>query len=44
MVALPNIYSFLDWWKEIQDIDAIFQEDIWNLMEKDLHDISRGVT
>lgn len=50
MVALPNIYSsdikaLLDWWKEIKDIESVYQEDIWNLMErleKDLHDIQRG--
>lgn len=50
MVALPNIYSsdikaLLDWWKEVKDIESVYQENIWNLMErleKDLHDIQRG--
>lgn len=50
MVALPNIYSsdikaLLDWWKEVKNIESVYQEDIWNLMErldKDLHDLVTG--
>lgn len=50
MVALGNVYTsdikaLLDWWKEIKDIEYVYQEDIWNLMErleKDLHEIRAG--
>ena len=50
MIVLPNIYTsdikaLLDWWREIKDIEAVYQEDIWNMMkrfERDLNDISVG--
>lgn len=50
MITLQNIYTsdiqkLLAWWREIKDIEAVQQDDIWNMMgrfEKDLHDISMG--